>query len=102
VARREGATGYQISVMTPEDEPLFVSPRLPRNSWVIPHERALPPVETDGLPLEGDGFLPERTETSEAAAFASSSRACVRGPCSAPPTPRLNSAHPRNNDRSNR
>jgi len=66
----KGATGYQISVMTPEDEPLFVSPRLPRNSWVIPHERAYPLSKQTVYHWKVTVFLPVRTETSEAAAFA--------------------------------
>jgi hypothetical protein len=66
----KAAVAYQITVMTPEDEPLFVSPRLPRNSWVIPHERAYPLSKQTVYHWKVTTFLPDRTETSEAAAFA--------------------------------
>jgi len=66
----KGAVAYQITVMTPEDRPLFVSPRLPHNSWVIPHERAYPLSKQTVYHWKVTVFLPERTESSEAAAFA--------------------------------
>jgi len=65
----KGALAYQITVMTPEDQPLFVSPRLPRNSWVIPHESAYPLSKQTIYHWKLTVFLPDRTETSEPAAF---------------------------------
>jgi len=66
----KGAVAYQITVMTPADRPLFVSPRLPRNSWVIPHERAYPLSKQTAYHWTVTVFLPERSEISEPAAFA--------------------------------
>lgn len=64
------ATGYRITVMTTEDESLFVSPLLPRNSWVIPHGASYPLSRQTVYHWKVTVMLPEGTETSDAAAFA--------------------------------
>ena len=66
----KGAAGYQITVMTPDDKPLFTSPRLAQNSWVIPHERAYPLSKQTVYHWKLAVFFPDRTESSEASAFA--------------------------------
>lgn len=64
------ATGYRITVMTATDESLFVSPVLPRNSWVIPHERAYPVARQTVYHWTVTVLKPAGTEVSEPAAFA--------------------------------
>jgi hypothetical protein len=66
----EGATGYQVTVFTAEDESLFVSPKIPRNYWIVepsPGYRLSPQTVYH---WKVTAIYPERTETSEAAAFA--------------------------------
>lgn len=65
-----GATGYQVTVMTPQDVPLFQSPVLPRNSWVIPHEAAFKLLPQTTYHWKVTVTLPDHTETSDAASFA--------------------------------
>jgi|SRR6267154_1505836 len=64
------AAGYRITVMTATDESLFVSPVLPRNSWVIPHEKTFPVKPQTVYPWTVTVLFPGRTEASEPAAFA--------------------------------
>jgi len=65
-----GAVGYRITVMTPLDAPLFVSPTLPHNSWVIPHEPAFHLDRQTTYHWAVTVTLPGRTESSDAASFA--------------------------------
>ena len=66
-----GATGYRVTVMTTEDESLFVSPLLPRNSWVIPHDdEAYPLQPLTTYHWKVTAVLPESTQTSDPASFA--------------------------------
>jgi len=65
-----GATGYQVTVMTPRDAPLFQSPVLPRNSWVIPHEAGFELTPQTTYHWKVAVTLPDHTETSDAASFA--------------------------------
>jgi hypothetical protein len=64
------ATGYRITVMTPADDSLFTSPVLPGNSWVIPHEKAFPLARQTVYHWKVTVLLPDHTEVSEPAAFA--------------------------------
>src|SRR4051812_13448159 len=65
-----GAVGYRVTVMTPTDDSLFVSPVLPRNSWVIPRERAFPMKRQTVYHWKVTITRPGRVEPSDAAAFA--------------------------------
>jgi hypothetical protein len=56
--------------MTATDESLFVSPVLPRNSWVIPHEKAYPVARETVYHWTVTVLKPAGTEVSEPAAFA--------------------------------
>ncbi len=64
------ATGYRITVMTPVDDSLFVSPVLPRNSWVIPHEAAYPLARQTVYHWKVTVIFPDGIQASDAAAFA--------------------------------
>ena len=66
----KGATGYRITVMTPTDDPLFSSPILLHNSWVIPKDPAFPLKRQTTYHWKVTVTLPGRVETSDAAAFA--------------------------------
>jgi hypothetical protein len=65
-----GATGYRITVMSAQDESLFVSPRLPRNSWVIPSHAGSRFESQTVYHWKVTVFRPEGVEVSEASAFA--------------------------------
>ncbi len=65
-----GATGYRVTVMTPLDAPLFVSPVLPHNSWVIPHQPAFRLERRTTYHWTVTVTLPGRAESSDAASFA--------------------------------
>jgi hypothetical protein len=64
------AEGYRITVMTPADDSLFTSPVLPVNSWVIPHEKGFPLARQTVYHWKVTVLLPDHTEVSEPAAFA--------------------------------
>lgn len=66
----KGATGYRITVLTPTDDSLFTSPVLPRNSWVIPKDRAYRLKRQTTYHWKVTVTLPDHVETSDAAAFA--------------------------------
>jgi hypothetical protein len=63
-----GATSYRVTVMTAEDESLFVSPMLARNAWVISGDPRLSPQTLYHWKLSV--LYPERIENSETSAFA--------------------------------
>ena len=65
-----GAIGYQIKVMSAQDESLFVSPRLNRNAWIIPKELGPRLSGQTVYHWQVTVFHPDRTETSDPAAFA--------------------------------
>lgn len=65
-----GAMGYRVTVTNAEDESLFVSPRLPRNSWVIPPKSSFRLSRQTVYHWKVTVFYPERAETSDVAAFA--------------------------------
>ena len=65
-----GAIGYQITVMNAADESLFVSPRLPRNSWVIPRDAGSRFKRQTVYHWTVTIFRPEGSVVSEASAFA--------------------------------
>jgi hypothetical protein len=64
------ATGYRVTVMTTEDESLFVSPTLRQNSWVIPNEKAFPLQPQTVYHWKVTVLRPDGIESSEPAAFA--------------------------------
>ena len=65
-----GAIGYRITVMSAEDESLLVSPRLPRNSWVIPREAGSRFRRQTVYHWKVTVFRADGEEVSEASAFA--------------------------------
>ena len=64
------ASGYRVTVMTTEDESLFVSPTLRQNSWVIPSEKAFPLQPQTVYHWKVTVLLPDGIESSDPAAFA--------------------------------
>ncbi len=64
-----GAKSYKVTVMTAEDESLYVSPTLHQNSWVIPSTEAFPLERQTTYHWKVTIFLSEHTETAEPGAF---------------------------------
>ncbi|HZI89422.1 MAG TPA: hypothetical protein VFD83_03115 [Candidatus Polarisedimenticolia bacterium] len=65
-----GAVGYRITVMTPSDDSLFVSPPLTTNSWVIPNDPAHPLQPQTTYHWKVTVTRASGVETSDAASFA--------------------------------
>ncbi|HYQ96334.1 MAG TPA: hypothetical protein VER38_04935 [Candidatus Eisenbacteria bacterium] len=65
-----GAIGYRVTVLSADDESLFVSPRLPRNSWVIASKGDFHLARQTVYHWKVTVLFPERSETSDPAGFA--------------------------------
>jgi len=64
-----GATSYKVTVMTAEDESLYVSPTLHQNSWVIPNSEAFPLQHQTTYHWKVTVTFSDHTESSDPGAF---------------------------------